>query len=246
MIEKTLEDQRNILRERLASTSAGLSEIFSKPLLEEDLAFAEDCLSNWNGQPNLLEEMLHEVTSLLGAGRFYEASQLISDISFVSESGENECRETLAGLADRVEDRKNASSQYIEMGKLTRSIERKRSFFTRAAELNPENAQAYHELAWVYNEVREYDTGIQYSTEAIRLDAGNVEYYLERAYAFEQQERYESVVCDCSDALELAPASAPALRERGKAYHQMQKYELAIQDLGEAIRLEPNNATNWN
>lgn len=243
--EKELAAERSCQRIRRIINPKSLREVYGNQIIESDCELLEGYLTEWRFKPNLLSEMLQEAEQFLERNRFDEAGLLLGDLIYVAQTGQSECENALMEFSERVENRNLASARYTEMGKEASDVERKRSYYSRAVELDPSNAEAFNGLAWVYNEIGEFEQGIKYSTEAISLNGLEASFYFERVFAYNQRGEYDLMINDCSNVLRYEPGNVEAMRKRGLAYYRKNQLESALKDLTEAIRLEPGKADDW-
>ena len=104
-------------------------------------------------------------------------------------------------------------------------------------ELNPDNADAYHERGQFYSEMDEYGKAIADYSKAIELDPSHASAHFERAYAYGEIGEYDKAIADYSKAIELDPGDAQAYYNRGLDYHNKGEVDKAVCDLNRCIEL---------
>lgn len=138
---------------------------------------------------------------------------------------------------------KNKGSRYFKRGKFEKAVE----IFTRAVELNPNNAKAYKCRADVYF-VIEPKKAIQDCTKAIKLKPNYISAYKIRALTnssllYNEENTtildYKSTISDYTTILKYNPNYFDAYELRGHIYHNTKQYNLAIKDYTKAIALKP-------
>src|SRR5271166_5902962 len=131
---------------------------------------------------------------------------------------------------------------HIERGEYDQAL----AVYTEAIRLNPNDAMAFNERAFVYDKKGDYDRAIADSTEAIRLNPKFAKAFNNRGFAYKNKGDYERAIADYTEAIRLNPKLAEAFNNRGIAYDHKEDYQRAIADYTEAIHLNPNYATAFN
>ena len=142
--------------------------------------------------------------------------------------------------------KKTAAETYYQRGKFRRYFigDHGGFDFYKATRLNPEHADAYHELGLHYFSREDYGNAIANFSKIIKLRptdsfVTDAVAYFKRGSVYFALEDYGKSIADLSKAIELAPTHADAYYRRGAAYFFSEDYGRAIADIGEAIRLEP-------
>jgi len=117
--------------------------------------------------------------------------------------------------------------------------------FTKAAELDPKDAQAYHNRGVVYDELNRYDDAIADFTRALQLDPKYARAYYNRGVVYGKLNRYDDAIADYTRALQLDPKDALAYRNRGSAYSRLNRYDDAVADHTKAADLGPDDVAPW-
>ena len=90
--------------------------------------------------------------------------------------------------------------------------------YDKLIELDPDNADAYHERGDFYYEMDEYGKAIADYSRAIELEPRHASAYFNRAYAYGEISEYDKAIADYSKAIELDPSDAQAYYNRGLDY----------------------------
>ena len=114
--------------------------------------------------------------------------------------------------------------------------------FTRAIELDPQNARTYYHRGGVYGRLEDYRRAIRDFDRAIELNPKLAEAYIDRGVAYEMLGDYQPAIREYDKAIELNPNAARAYVNRGIAYAQLGDHRQAIRDYDKAIELNPKDA----
>jgi len=109
--------------------------------------------------------------------------------------------------------------------------------YDRLIELDPNNANAYHERGDFYYETDQYDKAIADYSRAIDLNPRHASAYFNRAYAYGEIGQYDKAIADYSKAIELDPSDAEAYYNRGLDYQNNGEASKAVSDLEKCIEL---------
>jgi tetratricopeptide (TPR) repeat protein len=136
------------------------------------------------------------------------------------------------------------------------------SLLTKAIELDPDYAMAYHNRGVLQHQQLSYTQAIADYTTAMELDPSFVDSYLHRGRAYYEQQvgvEYESLepmlvnrqqymkaIADYSAAIKLDPQKPVAYFQRGIVNYRLKNYDQAIADYSEAIALNPNYLDAYN
>jgi Flp pilus assembly protein TadD len=114
--------------------------------------------------------------------------------------------------------------------------------FSRAIQLNPTNALAYHERGYTYSRLGKFERAITDFTEAIQLDPFDASAYNYRGQVYLQIDEYDKAIRDYTQAIVESSADSYdhllALHERASAYFDSGNYSLAIGDYTQALTVE--------
>ena len=86
--------------------------------------------------------------------------------------------------------------------------------FTKAIQLNPDDALAYYNRGVTYDELEQYDKAIDDYTKAIELNPDYAAAYFNRGLAYGKSEQYSKAMDDYTKAIELNPDDADAINNR--------------------------------
>ena len=102
--------------------------------------------------------------------------------------------------------------------------------FTKAIELNPDFAAAFHSRAYAYYSIDDYDHAIADYTKAIQLNPDFAAAFHSRANAYYEVADYPRAIADYTQAIQLNPDSPYSYLGRGAAYGKMGNRTLADDD----------------
>lgn len=121
--------------------------------------------------------------------------------------------------------------------------------FTKAIEINPKFAQAYHNRGRAHEEKRNQDRAIVDFSRAIEIDPDQAEFFLSRGSAHDEKKDYDLAVSDYTKAIACSSKNgraygrrAWAYIRRGNANSRKEDYGCAIDDFTKAIELDPKYA----
>ena len=110
--------------------------------------------------------------------------------------------------------------------------------FTKAIELNPDFANAFHSRAYAYYSIDDYPRAIADYTQAIQLNPDFANAFHSRANAYYEIADYPRAVADYTQAIQLNPDSPYSYWGRGAAYGKLGNRTLADDDYAMAELLE--------
>ena len=143
-----------------------------------------------------------------------------------------------SSLSTPVRDFLDQGRERLYRGEHERAIEE----FSRAIQLNPANALAYHERGYTYSRLGKYERAITDFTEAIQLDPFDASAYNYRGQVYLQIDEYDKAIRDYTQAIVESSADSYdhllALHERAEAYFNSGNYSLAIGDYTQALTVE--------
>ncbi|TAM94619.1 MAG: TIR domain-containing protein [Rhodanobacteraceae bacterium] len=112
---------------------------------------------------------------------------------------------------------------------------------TRAAEIDPNYAQAWALMAMGYRSLRELgaqtDDGMEAAERALALDPGMAEAHAVKAYILLMKSDTDAAASEVAIALKLDPDSYEANRAAGRLNYQLHRYEEAIRLYEKAVGL---------
>ena len=118
--------------------------------------------------------------------------------------------------------------------------------YSRAIELNPNNAAAYNNRGNAHREKSEIDKAIADCNKAIELNPQLAEAYNNRGAAYGANGEFDLALADCSKAIELASEDARVYNNLGVAYVKKGELNSAIVNFTKAIELNPDHANAYN
>ena len=110
--------------------------------------------------------------------------------------------------------------------------------FTKAIELNPDFASAFHSRAYAYYSIDDYPRSIADYTQAIELNPDFASAFHSRANAYYEMADYPRAITDYTQAIQLNPGSPYSYFGRGAAYGKLGDRKLADDDYAMAALLE--------
>jgi Zn-dependent protease len=110
---------------------------------------------------------------------------------------------------------------------------------TKAIELNPRDAQAFHIRGRAHKWLGHYQQAVSDCTKAIDLGANDANVFYDRGYSNEGLGQYELAISDFTKAIITDPKLATAYCERGFCYAVSGKKDKARADLRRALQLSP-------
>lgn len=117
--------------------------------------------------------------------------------------------------------------------------------FTRAIELKPDYATAYHNRGYAYLQEGGKELAIADYTRAIELKPDAIAYE-KRGDIYDEIGQHDLAIADYTRAIELGLNFAGVYRRRGDIYDNKGQYDLAISDYNKAIELYPDGASSYN
>ncbi|MFC2050431.1 tetratricopeptide repeat protein [Chloroflexota bacterium] len=108
--------------------------------------------------------------------------------------------------------------------------------YTKAIELDPEDALYYRFRGHAYEDRGEYDEAIADYTRAIELDPESWSAYQARGNTYDSKGEYDKAIADYTKLIELEPDFARAYYYRGLAYKSKGEYEKAASDFETVIQ----------
>ncbi len=118
--------------------------------------------------------------------------------------------------------------------------------FSKAIDLDPNNATPYNNRGSAYNNQNKLNEAIADFSKAIELDPKYAMPYHNRGAVYFKQKKLDQAIADLSKAIELDPKYAKAYHNRGTTYATQNNLDEAIADFSKAIELDPNNVMPYN
>ncbi len=111
---------------------------------------------------------------------------------------------------------------------------------SKAIELNPDFAAAYHNRGLLYQGKKQDDQAISDLTKAIEINPNFSTAYLNRGITYRNKQLYDQAIADLTKVIELDPKFSDAYFNRGNTYAAKRQYDQAIADYTIVIELNPN------
>jgi len=113
--------------------------------------------------------------------------------------------------------------------------------YTKAIQIDPNNADVYHSRGFAYYNRREYDRAIADYTKAIQIDPKNAVTYNNRGAAYNNKGNYDLAIADLDQAIRLNPDFESPYRHRAFAWLKKGDYKQARADVNKALQINPGN-----
>lgn len=113
--------------------------------------------------------------------------------------------------------------------------------YNRATQLNPNNADAYHNKGIALSELGRYEEAIVTYEQAIQIDPTYVLVYNDKGKALNELDRNEEAIRAFDRAVQLDPTYVLAYTNKGVVLEELGRYEEAIKAYNQAIQLNPND-----
>jgi Flp pilus assembly protein TadD len=117
--------------------------------------------------------------------------------------------------------------------------------YTKAIQLNPKDALAYHNRAVAHCRQGSYQQAVHDFTNAIKFDPNNATVYYNRAIAYGALGKSKQAIEDGTKAIELKAKDANAYMNRGIDYMALGDGDRAVKDLNTAIEFSPQDASAY-
>lgn len=132
------------------------------------------------------------------------------------------------GYAQKLEQEAiNKGLDYTNKGKLNEAIVE----FSKAIEINSNNAFVYYHRGLAYHKKGELDKAISDYDEAIEISPKDAEVYYNRGIAYYYKDYVDEAISDWSKAIEISPNSVAIYQKRAFAYFQKQEYDKSWDDV---------------
>ena len=166
-------------------------------------------------------------------------------------------RNTIEELTNEIKLDPNNAELYVQRGFMywnyfstnENELDKALADFSKAVEIDPNQASGYRGLAHVHKHMRRFDKSIEAFSKAIEIDPNNASAYIERAIIYQDlgqynkaMEGYEKVMkleSDASDFLVIA------YRRRAECYTKLGQHDKALQDLDKAVEFAKETNYPW-
>ena len=130
----------------------------------------------------------------------------------------------------------NRGNAYASSGDQKRAIDD----YSRALELNEDDARVYTNRCHAYNILGEHEKALADCDKAIELDPTNAAAFLNRGNIYSALYESERAIESYNQALALNPKFSNALKSRGAVYYNLRRYDSAIADFNKIIEMHPD------
>ncbi|BAZ13230.1 tetratricopeptide repeat protein [Calothrix sp. NIES-4071] len=117
--------------------------------------------------------------------------------------------------------------------------------YTKAIQINPQDAQAYSNRGVVYASEKKSDLAIADYTKAIQINPQFANAYYNRGIVYASEKKSDLAIADYTKAIQINPQDAQAYYNRGNRYADQKKSDLAIADYTKAIQINPQFANAY-
>jgi tetratricopeptide (TPR) repeat protein len=115
--------------------------------------------------------------------------------------------------------------------------------YKRGLSISPNNAQAFYNLAWCYNDLERYTEAVAELRNAIRLNAEYPEAYNELGYALHQLQRYGEAVQQYQTAIRQKANYASAHYNLGMSFVALNNRNAALEQYRILQRIDSARAS---
>jgi tetratricopeptide (TPR) repeat protein len=116
------------------------------------------------------------------------------------------------------------------------------TFFQKAKEKNPEDADAWFYLGYCYGKLGRSQDAIESFKQAIRIKPDYAEAHYNLGVAYGKLGRFQDAVESFKQAIRIESDFAEAHYNLGVAYSKLDRYQDAIESFKQAIRIKPDDA----
>lgn len=142
-----------------------------------------------------------------------------------------------APAADPTEELFDRAVQAERAGDAAKAIE----FYTRCAELDPQNAAIFNNRGIAYSRNKEYDRAIEDFDRALSIAPDSVGTLNNRGMAYQEKGDVKRALQDYTDALHIDGENSQALYNRALLYHRIGDGQRALEDINKVVQFEPRN-----
>jgi tetratricopeptide (TPR) repeat protein len=138
-----------------------------------------------------------------------------------------------------------SAEKNVDQGIKEKDPKIKIELYTKAIELNPNDAVAYNSRGYTHLTQKNFGYALRDLNRAIALNPSYAEAYNNRGKVYYQRKEYIQALRDYGRAISLKPDFAEAYVNRGQVYFIREDYDLAIMDFDLAIAIKPNYAAAY-
>ena len=115
-------------------------------------------------------------------------------------------------------------------------------FFTESANRNPDNSDAYFQIAYCKAKLGQYLEAVNFYKEVIRLKPRDEEAYTNLCGAYNMLEHFKEAIESCQQAIQIRWDLAGAHNNLAWSYHKLGRYAEAMESSRQALRIKPDYA----
>lgn len=226
----------------LTSVALDIQDAFIQQDITSQIANAslnlqnQDNLTAIQTMDRLVEQYPDEPSAFIGRGLILEtAGKLPEAIDAYNKAIELDTKGDYASYGYS-----GLGSVYLQLEELDKAI----ASLEQAAELDPNNFEAYMNLGLAHFSLQEYDQAVEAFTQAIDIDPDS-DAYNARGYAYYSNQDPENALADYNQAIELNPQSSPPYYNRATLYHEQGDLKAALDDYNKVIELNPNDGATY-
>ena len=120
-------------------------------------------------------------------------------------------------------------------------LKKKEELLKKIIKAQPNNANAYFNLASIYKEKGNYDLAKVFYEETIKIQPKNPSAYNNLANIYKQLGEFSKAINSYNKAISIKPNHARAYHNLGNTYNQLGKFTKAISAYKKVFKLEPMN-----
>lgn len=165
----------------------------------------------------------------------------------------------LQGIFDKLEGNVKENSDLTEFEKILRKVKTEEEYtaydwlnlgdaayyageyekaidnYTKAIEINPEDAMAYNNRGVAYHKLEQYENAISDLTKAIEIHSEESNYYRNRGVSYHHFKQYEKAIKDFTKAIEIDPENIQAYKNLSEVLIVKGAYDEALRKTKKAL-----------
>lgn len=144
-------------------------------------------------------------------------------------------------------DREHALSLFKEGSAAleAKQYERAIHLFQESVRLNPDNADAWHDLGVAHLFLDQYDECLSNFLEAVKRNPKDARLWRSVGSAYSILKKYPDALASYQEAVGIDPQYALAWYDLGLTYDNMHDYEQAVRGFRQAVTLDPRYSEAW-
>lgn len=139
-----------------------------------------------------------------------------------------------------------SAAEYYSLGNQAKDPEQKITYYTKAIEINPYNAQYYYYRGLAYKAKARFPLAIEDFSKAIVYQANYPNAYVNRGASYYEMGQQDAAIADYTKAISLDASDAYTFFRRGVSYQKKGENDKALADYSEAIKLRPSYVSALN